>query len=440
MRDFINKSFQSLFGKYIGVILSAFYSVLLINMLGKENYGLYTVIFLVPTIVASIGSFGLGPSIIYHLNNLNINLLSFFAKINIFGIVISTLYMLLYFLFSKNIINYFNYPDLINNEMIIISLFIIPTLILRKYIRAYLRGLYKIKETVIVENIIYPLFMLVGVLIIYFSSYNFNYFILLPSLGNIVAILSMVYYLKDIFINKMSNNKKFDKAVFYKIFTFSLKGHVGTVLQKINIDLIMLITTPFVHLNEIAMLTLAIKILNIFRGFIDSFLNALAPKIAKTKIENILIIIPRLTRFLSAYLLLIWPLLWLFLPAVIPVVYGDDFSNMHLYIRILLPGITIISLTNIFLMSLTFTGNPKYKTYARLAGFIFSVSFLYLFLNQLGILATLISISSGYLIAAFLSIIFVNKIHKVKISNFLLFKMNDFYYIKRELKNYIKTA
>ena len=122
------------------------------------------------------------------------------------------------------------------------------------------------------------------------------------------------------------------------------------------------------------------------------------------------------------------------LPIITPVLYGNEFSNMDLYFKILIPGVTTISLTNIFLLSLTFTGNPKYKTYSRLLGFIFSLLFLILFKDQLGIVAGLISISGGYLIAAFSSIYFVRKVHKVTISDLVFLKIEDYKYLRKSIK------
>ena len=96
MRDFLNKSLQSILGKYIGSFLTAFYSIFLINLLGKDAYGAYTVAFLIPSIITAIGSFGLGPSIIYHINKLKVDVLSFFRLVFLFATFIGVIYVLIF--------------------------------------------------------------------------------------------------------------------------------------------------------------------------------------------------------------------------------------------------------------------------------------------------------------------------------------------------------
>ena len=434
MQDFLNKSIQSILGKYIGSFVTAFYSIFLINLLGKDAYGAYTVSFLIPSIITAIGSFGLGPSIIYHINKLKVDTLSFFRLVFLFATIISLIYVVIFNYFNGAIIKYVNNPIFIDKQIVLISSLTIPSLLYRKYIRAFLRGFYKIKETVFVESILSPIFMLLGVLVLSLKDYSLHFFIVLPIITNVFAFSVMMFFLrKSLFISKGAL-KKFKMKDFKKIILFAIKGHLGTIFQKVNFELILLILTPSIKLGEIGTLSLAIKILNIFRGFIDAFINALAPKVSKSKLDQVIIIIQRLTRFLSFYLILLWPFLWFTLPIITPVLYGNEFSNMDLYFKILIPGVTTISLTNIFLLSLTFTGNPKYKTYARLLGFIFSLLFLISFKDQLGIVAGLISISGGYLISAFYSIYSVRKVHKVTISDLVFLKIEDYKYLRKSIK------
>ena len=81
--DFFNKVSQVLINKYSSIFFEFFSSILIVRGLGLYDYGKYNVAYLIPTLIGSIGSIGLGPSIIYHINKKDIKILDL-----IFGVLV----------------------------------------------------------------------------------------------------------------------------------------------------------------------------------------------------------------------------------------------------------------------------------------------------------------------------------------------------------------
>ena len=146
--DFLTKFIQVLSVNKIALFIELVTSALIARYLGVTDYGIYVTIYLIPLFVSSIGSFGLGPSIIYHLNNFNKSYKKseIFFTTAIFAIILGLLYYLLINFIFIDYLNYFIIKNKFDPNLLTISCFIIPILILQKYIRQFLRGLYKIKE------------------------------------------------------------------------------------------------------------------------------------------------------------------------------------------------------------------------------------------------------------------------------------------------------
>ena len=58
--DFLKKVVQLATTRYIVMPLEILTSVIIVRTLGIDNYGIYTIVFIIPNIVVSFGSFGLG--------------------------------------------------------------------------------------------------------------------------------------------------------------------------------------------------------------------------------------------------------------------------------------------------------------------------------------------------------------------------------------------
>ena len=76
--DFARKVFQVLLSKYIALFLEVFNSIIIVRSLGVFDYGRFTILYLLPMVIVSFVSLGLGPSIIYFINQGRYSLKSFF--------------------------------------------------------------------------------------------------------------------------------------------------------------------------------------------------------------------------------------------------------------------------------------------------------------------------------------------------------------------------
>ena len=133
--DFINKVFYVFKNKYLGLFVEFVNSVIIVRYLGVENYGHYTVLYIIPLLVSSLGSFGFGPSIVYHINKSKFNIGHYLTTFAFMGLTIGLIYVSV-IIFFMAFINDYIYDNVLDSGLFLISIFFIPIMITQKYLRA----------------------------------------------------------------------------------------------------------------------------------------------------------------------------------------------------------------------------------------------------------------------------------------------------------------
>lgn len=426
--DFLTKIIQVLSVNKIALVIELVTSALIARYLGVTDYGIYITIYLIPLFVSSIGSLGLGPSIIYHLNNFNKSYKKseIFFTTAIFAIILGLLYYLLINFIFIDYLNYFIIKNKFDPNLLTISCFIIPILILQKYIRQFLRGLYKIKEFTLI-NLLTSLIRLPVILcIIYIYNFRIEGLVFVPLIvQSIVTITLIIVTLKQFdFDTYILEYKKFKNMVF-----FGLKSHIGSVIQKSNEQLLMIIIIPLLAVESIGLISLSFKFVSFVVSFTSSIHVVFVPKVSKSSNDQKLILFPRLTRLLTLTLILVSAIFIIFLPFLVEIIYGNQFKDTVLLAYILIPGTIALAVVRTSNTTFTQSGRPLIKTYVRGSGFILNILILTSFISYFGMYALMISISISYLFMLIVSLILIKKYYRISYKDILFFNKNDFRYL-----------
>ena len=432
--DFIKKSAYVFRNKYIGFAIDFINSILIVRYLGSEDYGQYTVLYLIPLMISSLGSFGFGPSIVYHINKLEINISKYLTTFTSLGLILSLFYMSILF-FVIPYINDLFYENKINLNLFYISIFLIPFMIIQKYLRAIIRGMYQIKIFSFLLDFFAPLLRLLLIsLFIYLNLGLFGIVFVPVLLQGTITLIFFIYLLK--YFDFGFDKKFISKNDFLLIFKFALKGYLGTALQKSNESIIMLIASAFLSFNQIGYLSLAKKLLELITGVANSVTTVLMPKVSKSSIQQIEFYVPKVTSILFGFNLLSVIFYLSFLETFVQITYGRDFSEIVKY-SIPLSIVTIfLPFANILLTSITFTGDPIKKMYARGFGFITNLIIFYPLYYIFGAIGFVISIAIGQFMIFLLSLIFfISKFKAIKIYSLFILKIDDLKYLIKTLRN-----
>jgi O-antigen/teichoic acid export membrane protein len=433
--DFLKKVSLVFVYKYIGLPIELFTSVIIVRYLGADHYGVYVTIYLLPMLIGSLGSLGFGPSIVYHINKNELYTSKYLFTFTLLGLCLGLLYFLI-LLSTFDVINDSFYEGDINKKFFIIASLFVPIMIVQKYLRAILRGLYNIKVFSLLLDIVAPVMRIFLVVIITFQDYGLFGIIYLPVLvqGGITLYLFIYLLSKYQFTFSIIEVHRLNQ-----IFHFALKNYIGTALQKSSSSLILLIASTLLSFKDVGMISLAQKLIQAVTAISSAVSTVLMPKISRSSIDEIKLFITRLTSVLFAINILIFIIYLGLLEFIVVYLYGSEYLEIYpLSVPLCFSAIFLI-FANLFLMVITFTGDPIKKAYARGFGLIINLVSCYPLFLSYGALGFAISIAIGQFFVFILSMyFFLGKFKDISLVQIFLINLKDIKYMLKLLKKMIK--
>ena len=433
--DFLKKVVQLTSARYIALPLEILTSVIIVRTLGIDKYGVYTIAFIIPNIIVSFGSFGVGPAIVYFFNKRNLKISELFITFFLIGTLVGIIYFLGLSSISGLIQNFF-LKNKLNQELMLIAFFSIIVILPQKYIRHLLRASYKIKEFALVTNILPTIIRSFLVILIIFVFKQDIYGLVWVSIITEFSVSVGIFIVlrKSIWDGIKRGNYFLNFTTIKKMYIFGLKGHLGGTIQKANDQLPLIVLTNLFDTASVGSFSLATKIINAFGGLKKSIGAALSPKIAKSNYDEIKIFFPYLIRLLFISALLLGIGLVIFAPILIKALYGDDMEPVTILVYILSPGTLLFPVVLMNMVMFSQSGYPLKKATIRLVGFAINVIFLIFFIRPFGINGAALSISAGNIGMLIYSTYLIKIYFKASLRDIIILKLNDFDRFKSDVK------
>ena len=265
--DFLKKVVQLTSARYIALPLEILTSVIIVRTLGIDKYGVYTIAFIMPNIIVSFGSFGVGPAIVYFFNKRNLKISELFITCFLIGTLVGIIYFLGLSSISGLIQNFF-LKNKLNQELMLIAFFSIVVILPQKYIRHLLRASYKIKEFAVVTNILPTIirsFLVIAIIFVFKQDiYGLLWVSIITEFSVSVGIFIVLR--KSIWDGIKRGNYFLNFTMIKEIYIFGLKGHLGGTIQKANDQLPLIVLTNLFDTASVGSFSLATKITNAFGG------------------------------------------------------------------------------------------------------------------------------------------------------------------------------
>ena len=435
--DFLKKVSYVFVNKNVGLAIEFFSSILIVRYLGADDYGHYTTLYLLPMLVSSLGAFGFGPSIVYHINRGTTCVREYLYTFTVFGLLLGFMFVVIAALLSTYI-NEYLYEGLLDRNLFLIAVLFIPVVITQKYLRSIIRGIYEIKIFSLLLDVAAPIIRLLLILFILYGDYELTGMVITPVVVQAVITAYMFRYLI-----KRSADKKHAGFVRYSDFVviskFAFKNYLGSVLQKSSSSLIMVIASTMLTFKNVGILSLAMKLLQIISGLSGAILTVLMPKVSRSKISEIQTYIPRVTSILLSFSVAILLVYLIFVEHIVVYLYGQAFAEVALLSIPLGIATILLPLSNVLMLTITFTGDPIKKTYARGVGLLVNLALcypLYLLYGSLGF-ATSIGIAQITILGMAL-LFFLRKFKGISLQQLFVLRFSDIIITWKAIKNQIK--
>jgi O-antigen/teichoic acid export membrane protein len=435
--DFLKKVIFVFINKQVGFIADFISSILIVRYLGADEYGYYTTLYLLPILVSSLGAFGFGPSIVYYINRGSISIREYLNTFSILGLLLGLVFVMIAISLFEYINEYF-YDGLLKRDLFLISILFIPAVITQKYLRSIIRGIYEIKVFTILLDLIQPFMRLALILFVFYGDYELAGIVIIPVVVQITITACMFLYL----FKKSSDEIRtgfIQTSEFVTIARFAFKGYLGAALQKSSSTLIMVIASALLTFRDIGILSLATKLVGLISGLSGAIMTVLMPKVSRSTISEIQIYIPRAFSLLLTFNIIILFIYLIFVDLIVLNVYGEDFLEVSVLSIPLGLAAILLPLCNILLLTLTFTGDPLKKLYARGFGLLVNIALCYPLYFYYGSLGFAIAMGIGQLAIFAMSLVFFKrKFGDISLNQLFVFRLADIQFAWKTLKGQLK--
>lgn len=393
-----SKIFQTFFSKIIIALLSFIISIIVVKLVGAEGQGSIATYITLFLLISSISFISLGSGTIYYVNKeKNIN--NYFSSIFFLNILILFFLLSTFFYFKPLII--INYPELNNGSYLILGTILLVTFNLAKVSAAYSRAMHnslKFNGAIISEKMLY----LFTILFFYFASIEVSFYEILFSL----VIASLIIHSYVIFSYATHIRFRFIALKYIrKLFKFSLKGHLGVIIQKLNLKFDILLLAYLFSFELVGYYSISLLFAQTILYVPDSIAIFLYPKISKSNdLKFSLNTTLQINRISTFVIFVIAIILAIFSELLITYIYGFNFVKSVLPLLILLIGSIFFSTVKIITKLSTGIGFPLVGTKISIVGIVFNIPLLILLVPRFDIIGAAIASAISYMIMFFASI------------------------------------
>lgn len=325
--------------------------------LGPSGYGLLSLAFLVPLLVASLGMFGIQEAIVYMIagkrNDPHRILGTAIAFSVLLGLVYVALLNLLLPLLSSNILQG------LTTDTIFLSVLAIPAMLLRSVVSQYLFASGNTSRYNLSEFSISLFSVICGFLFVVVFS---------RGVQGAITSMSLTYYLSLLWTLLMSRKLIVkgihfitpDRQIASEMLSYGLRSFIGSLAQKLNYSLDAFIINYLAGPTAVGIYALAGRIAGIaliMPRILRMIRTAEVASEASASLAS-----ERVSAALFRKLLLSAPPGYIiyasFAAVLIPIIYGEAFRESVVPMLILMIGSAFLSFSMVFFSQLSGTGKP----------------------------------------------------------------------------------
>jgi len=395
-------------------------SILIHRFLGPFGKGQYALITQIPRLLTTLGNLGLGVSAVYYTGQKRDRLTDIVSTSLVAALVLGLL------LIGLLVLAFDYLPDSlvrdIRLEQILFAGLIIPFSLLYIYNSAILLGSDRVKN--VASLTIFASFSL----LVYFILFNV---ILQKGVMGAVAALILstvtVAVLSVLFLGQQVTVRiRFCGQYFKKSAIYGLKAHLGTCAQFLNYRVDIFFVQYYLGFTQLGYYTLAVALAELLWELPHSMSTALFQRISSASGIEGDRLTPKMCRNTLFLMVLISGCVFVFGELIIRIAYSSAFLPATVALRILLPGVIVLSISKVLSGDLTGRGKPIYPTRAALIALGANIPLNFWLIPRWGISGAAAASSIAYSLQALVVLRYFVKVSQNRISDTLIVRREDF--------------
>jgi O-antigen/teichoic acid export membrane protein len=416
---FIKDTLTTFSTQIIGVILGLAAAIIIARVLGPSGKGAYTLIILVPMLLATFGTLGIGVANLYFVGKKKYKI----ADITSNSVVLASG---LGILFAATFLAYFYYfhPSFLKGAdplCVVIATLVLPFSLLTAYFSSILLGEQKINKYNLIHLVQISSF-LVFLLFFLFIERSVLSAIMAWVFATLVTTVTSVLLVRRLTpIGLLS----FHFPLFKDSVKFGGQGYLGNVLSFLNYRLDMLLISFFMSVTFVGYYSVAVafaETLWFFPGAVGTMMLARTPRLNSEEANESTPRVCRNTIFLT---LLAAVLLFVFGKTIINLFFGASFLPALEPMWILLPGIVAVSINKVLCNELIGRGKPIIGTTAAAVSLVINIPLNIILIPMWGISGAAFASTVSYSVCSIVPLIAFMKISQNSLFDTIIIKPQD---------------
>tara|TARA_B100002052_G_scaffold269425_1_gene268819 strand:+ start:13126 stop:14421 length:1296 start_codon:yes stop_codon:yes gene_type:complete len=424
------KIIQTLATKILLVFITFLISYVVIKLVGAAGQGQITTLLTSCLLISSIFFMSIGSGLIYYSNHEND--ISGYYSVTFFLSIILTLFLLILLFLCKDFFVE-KFLKLNNPYFFDVALVLIAALNLGKLSNSISRANHNsmlYNGAIFSEKFLY----FIIILIFWLKGINVSVFQIIYFLLLALIISHLIVIIR--YINLLSFLKiKFRRIK--NIFLFSLKGHIGVIIQKLNLKFDIILLSYLFSSNIVGYYSISVLFSYIVLYIPDSIAVFLYPKLSKIKnFDEKLELTLKINRITFLTVLIISFFIILFGRIILTSFYGKEFEISYIPLTILLIGSILFTLVKIITKLSTADGNPAVGSRISFIGIMVNIPLLIILVPKYQIIGAAIATSVSYFLMSMYALYWlVKRSKKITFEKLFILNSNDINMVKNILKH-----
>ena len=416
---FIKDTLTTFSTQIIGVILGLAAAIIIARVLGPSGKGAYTLIILVPTLLATFGTLGIGVANLYFVGKKKYKLVDITSN----SVVLASG---LGILFAATFLAYFYYfhPSFLKGAdplCILIVTLVLPFSLLTAYFIHILLGEQKINKCNLIHLVQISSFLLFLLFFLIIIERSVLSTIMAWVSATIVTTITSILLVRRLTPIGFS----FHFPLFKDSIKFGVQGYLGNALSFLNYRVDMFIVNFLMGVTFVGYYSVAVvmaEALWYFPGAVGTMMLARTPRLNSEEANESTPRICRNTIFLT---LLASVLLFGFGKTVINLLFGASFLPALKPMWILLPGTVAFSINKVLCNELIGRGKPLIGAIAATVSLVINIPLNILLIPMWGIFGAAFASTVSYSVCSIVPLITFMRISKNSLFDMLIIKPQD---------------
>jgi O-antigen/teichoic acid export membrane protein len=397
--DFVKSTTWTLVTRLLIMGLTFLIGVVMARVLGPTDLGAFSVALVVPSLVSLFLQFGLGVANVYFIGRKKYPADVLLGNALTLSLITSVLVLPLYLLLIPFLLR--TVAVGVQVEVLVLIGLSIPLALIGGHLSYIFLGLQDIQEynlLKLVRNGSTLLFLVV--------------FVLILRLGVTGAVVAMVLAWTLMVVRGLWAMRRvvavrllWNWLVLKDCLRLGIKGYLANLFQFFNYRLDVLLLSFFMGVTAVGIYAVAVAATEVLWYVPEAVATVLFPRTAGTSEEEARSFTPMVSRAVFPWTLALGVLLALLSYPVVILVFGGQYAAAVLPLRLLLPGVVMLSLSKVLSSDLGGRGLLLYNTLSSLVGLIATVALDTLLIPRWGINGAAVASSISYTLSTLLVLV-----------------------------------